>query len=274
MTSAMILLHYLAENGPRLAVRTADGIFDGGGARLEDVLAGATPTPAGAPLDGDGLTLAPSVPEPGKIVCVGLNYRRHAAETGMPEPEKPVLFSKFGNALAGCGAEVELPAVATQYDYEAELVVVMGRRAKGVSEADALDHVWGYTNGNDLSARDLQFQSTQWLLGKTLDGFGPMGPWLVSRDEVGDLAGQPIRCWVNGDLRQDSVLGDMIFGVPELVSFISRHMTLEPGDVIFTGTPHGVAQGRPDKPWLVPGDEVVVEVGPLGRLVNRLVAPR
>jgi 2-keto-4-pentenoate hydratase/2-oxohepta-3-ene-1,7-dioic acid hydratase in catechol pathway len=270
----MILLHYTAEDGPRLALQTDDGIFDAGGARLADVLAGTTPEPVGDPLDGGPLTLAPAVPDPGKVVCVGLNYRRHAAEAGMPVPEKPILFAKFNNALAASGDDVALPPVATQCDYEAELVVVIGRRASAVSEAHALDHVWGYCNGNDLSARDLQFQSTQWLLGKTLDGFGPLGPWLVSRDQAGDLASQPIRCWVNGELRQDSVLGDMIFGVPELVSFISHHMTLEPGDVIFTGTPQGVAQGRDDKPWLKPGDVVEVEVGPLGRLVNRMVAPR
>jgi 2-keto-4-pentenoate hydratase/2-oxohepta-3-ene-1,7-dioic acid hydratase in catechol pathway len=266
----MILLHYASPDGPRLAVKTADGLFAATGT-LDDVFAGATPAPSGEPLDEAGLQLAPCVPAPGKIVCVGLNYRQHAAESGMAVPEYPVLFAKFKNALAAPGQEITLPPVASQYDYEAELVVVMGRRASSVSEAEALDHVWGYCNGNDVSARDLQFLSSQWILGKTLDGFGPIGPWLVGREEAGELDTMPIRCWVNGELRQDSLVGDMIFGVPELVSFISRHMTLEPGDIIFTGTPQGVAQGRPDKPWLVSGDEVAVEVGPLGRLVNRMV---
>jgi 2-keto-4-pentenoate hydratase/2-oxohepta-3-ene-1,7-dioic acid hydratase in catechol pathway len=189
----------------------------------------------------------------------------------MAVPTTPVVFSKFGNTLAACGDDVPLPqGVAEQYDYEAELGVVIGRTAKNVGEAQALDYVWGYCNCNDVSARDLQFLSTQWLLGKTLDRFLPVGPHLVSADEAGDPQAMRIRCTVNGDVRQDSNTADMIFGVAELVSYLSRHFTLEPGDLIATGTPQGVAQGRPDKPWLVPGDEVVVEVGGLGRLTNKM----
>ncbi|HXM55653.1 MAG TPA: fumarylacetoacetate hydrolase family protein [Candidatus Dormibacteraeota bacterium] len=217
------------------------------------------------------VTLGPAVPRPPKIICIGLNYRRHAEEAGMPVPGTPVVFSKFSNTLAGSGEDVPLPPdVAQQYDYEAELGVVIGRTTKNVSEAQALECVWGYTNCNDVSARDLQFLSTQWLLGKTLDRFLPVGPHLVSADEAGDPQAMRIRCTVNGDVRQDSNTADMIFGVAELVSYLSRHFTLEPGDLIATGTPQGVAQGRPDKPWLVPGDEVVVEVGGLGRLTNRM----
>jgi 2-keto-4-pentenoate hydratase/2-oxohepta-3-ene-1,7-dioic acid hydratase in catechol pathway len=245
---------------------------DAGDLTLDDVLGGRLPMSVGQTLDLPSLRLAPCVPHPGKIVCVGLNYRRHAIETHAAIPTHPVLFSKFDNALAASGEDIPLPSVAVQYDYEAELVVVMGRRATRVGEAEALDHVWGYCNGNDLSARDLQSQSSQWLLGKSLDHFAPIGPWLVSRDEAGDPSSMPIRCTVNGEVRQDSSVGDMIFAVPELVSFISRHITLEPGDIIFTGTPEGVALGRPDKPWLRAGDEVSVEVGPLGRLVNRMTA--
>jgi 2-keto-4-pentenoate hydratase/2-oxohepta-3-ene-1,7-dioic acid hydratase in catechol pathway len=215
------------------------------------------------------LRLGPAVPWPGKIVCVGLNYRRHAEESGMAVPETPVLFSKFANSLAAHRDEVPLGDVAEQYDYEAELGVVIGRApARNVSEAFALDHVWGYCSCNDVSARDLQFRSTQWLLGKTLDRFLPIGPHVVSADEAGDPQDQSVRCLVNGDVRQDSTTADMVFGVAELVSYISRFWTLEPGDFIATGTPQGVAQGRPDKPWLKRGDEVVVEVGSLGRLVN------
>jgi 2-keto-4-pentenoate hydratase/2-oxohepta-3-ene-1,7-dioic acid hydratase in catechol pathway len=219
-----------------------------------------------------GLRLGPSVPRPGKIVCVGLNYRRHAQEAGMAVPDTPILFNKFSNTLAGSGDEVPLPDVAELYDYEAELAVVIGRTARGVSEADALDHVWGYCNCNDVSARDLQFRSTQWMLGKTLDRFFPLGPHLVSAGEVGDPQSLSIRCTVNGEVRQDSSTADMVFGVAELVSYISRHFPLEPGDVIATGTPSGVAQGRPDKPWLRPGDEVVVEITGLGRLVSRMAS--
>jgi 2-keto-4-pentenoate hydratase/2-oxohepta-3-ene-1,7-dioic acid hydratase in catechol pathway len=267
----MIVLHVQTPNGPKLAVRTRDGIFDVNG-DLQDLFAGRQPK-LGNRLSEDELQLAPCVPHPGKIVCVGLNYRRHAAEANMAPPKRPILFSKFENTLAASGQEIQLPPVSNQFDYEAELVVVIGRTARAVTESDALDHVWGYCNGNDLSARDLQMESSQWLLGKSLDGFAPIGPWIVSRDEAGPLADMAIRCTVNGEVRQSSSVGDLIFGVPKLVSFISHHLTLRPGDIIFTGTPEGVAMGRPDKPWLKPGDEVVVEVGPLGRLVSRMVAP-
>ena len=266
----LILFHYRTATGPRLAVKHGDEARDAG-VSLGDVFAGKKPARDGQVVDLGRVRLAPSVPQPGKIICIGLNYRRHAAETNKPVPENPIVFSKLGNALAASHEEIPLPSISKKYDYEAELVAVIGRRAHNVSEASALDYVWGFCNGNDLSARDLQFQSSQWLLGKTLDHFGPIGPWLVSRDEAGDLDQMPIRCTVNGDLRQSSVVGDMVFSVPELVSFISRHFTLDPGDVIFTGTPEGVADGRPDHPWLKAGDEVVVEVGKLGRLVNRMV---
>jgi len=266
----MILLHYQTASGPRAAVVQGNEAIDAG-VDLLDVFAGQRPKAGGQPFDLRRLQLAPCVPRPGKIICIGLNYRRHAAESKLDVPLRPIVFSKLPNALAASGEDIPLSTIATQYDYEAELVAVIGRRARNVSEANALDYVWGFCNGNDLSARDLQSQSSQWLLGKTLDRFGPIGPWLVSRDEAGDLAQMPIRCTVNGEERQSSVVGDMVFSVPELVSFISRHFTLDPGDIIFTGTPEGVADGRPDQPWLKPGDEVVVEVGRMGRLVNRMV---
>ncbi len=266
----MILLHYQTSSGPRAAVVQGKEAFDAG-VDLLDIFAGRRPQAGGQPFDLRHLRLAPCVPRPGKIICIGLNYRRHAAEYNMPPPERPIIFSKLPNALAASGDDIPLSAVAAQYDYEAELVAVIGRRARNVTEADALNYVWGYCNGNDVSARDLQNQVSQWLLGKTLDRFGPIGPWLVSREEAGELEQMPIRCTVNGEQRQSSVVGDMVFSVPELVSYISRHFTLDPGDIIFTGTPEGVAEGRPDTPWLKPGDEVVVEVGRLGRLVNRMV---
>ncbi len=219
------------------------------------------------------LPAAPCVPAPGKIVCIGLNYRGHAAETNAQIPEQPVLFSKFNNSLAGSGQKVSLPGPMTRYDYEAELVVVMGRRAKNVTESAALDHVLGYCNGNDLSCRDLQFLSGQWLVGKTLDGFMPLGPYLVTADGIPDTQRLSVRSWVNGEPRQDSSTADMVFSVAELISYISRYMTLEPGDIISTGTPEGVVLGMKDgaRPWLRPGDEVVVEVEGLGRLITPLV---
>ena len=270
----MRLLTYHRDGGLRAGMVTPDGVAELGAPDFNALL---TLPPAdlerlatGTRLQESELRLGPCAPMPGKIVCVGLNYRRHAEESGMAAPETPVLFSKFANALAACGDEVPLPDVAQQYDYEAELGVVIGRPARNVSEAQALDHVWGYCSCDDVSARDLQFRSTQWLLGKSLDRFLPIGPHLVSADEVGDPQSLTVRCMVNGDLRQDSTTADMVFGVAELVSYISRHWTLEAGDVIATGTPQGVASGRPDKPWLRAGDEVVVEVGSLGRLVNRM----
>lgn len=223
-------------------------------------------------LDEATLELAPCVPNPEKIVCVGLNYRRHAAEAGMAVPKTPVLFSKYSNALAAHGDTVTLPKVTKQADYEAELVVVMGRRAKNVSEADALDYIFGYCNGNDLSARDLQFLTGQWLLGKTLDGFLPLGPYLVTADEIGDPNRLQIRTWLNGELRQDSSTADMVFSVRDVVSYVSHHLTLEPGDVISTGTPEGVIFGDESPVWLKGGDELVVEVEKLGRLHNTLRA--
>jgi len=269
------LLTFHRDGGLRIGLLTPDGVAEVAADDLNALLAGPPAELerlATGPRHAEaGLTLGPCVPRPGKIVCVGLNYRRHARESGMPLPETPILFNKFSNTLAASGEDVPLPDVAEQYDYEAELCVVMGRTAYRVGEAEALDHVWGYCNCNDVSARDLQFRSTQWMLGKTLDKFFPMGPYLVSANEVGDPQALGIRCLVNGEVRQDANTADMVFGVAELVAYISRHFTLEPGDVIATGTPEGVAQGRPDKPWLRPGDEVVVEIGGLGQLRSPLV---
>jgi 2-keto-4-pentenoate hydratase/2-oxohepta-3-ene-1,7-dioic acid hydratase in catechol pathway len=226
-----------------------------------------------APLFAEtAIEYGPCLLNPQKIVCVGLNYRRHAQESKMQVPATPVLFSKFNNALAACNEDVPLPSNAVEYDYEAELVVVIGKRARYVAQEDALEYVAGYCNGNDISARDLQRRTNQWLLGKTPDKFLPLGPYLVTADEAGDAQAKPIRCWVNGDLRQNSNTSDMVFGITELVSYISQYMTLEPGDLISTGTPEGVILGMAEKNWLKPGDEIVVEVEGLGRLVNRMVA--
>lgn len=222
------------------------------------------------------LTLGPCVPHPGKIVCVGLNYRKHAEETNAPIPEYPILFSKFNNALAGHGEDIPLPAVSEKVDYEAELAIVMGKTAKNVGKEHALDYVFGYCNANDLSARDLQMRTPQWLLGKTCDKFLPLGPYLVTADEVGNPNGLGIRCTVNGEVRQNSNTSDMIFHCGELVSYISRHMTLEPGDVILTGTPEGVVLGYPPEKqvYLQEGDIVTVEIEKLGALTNRMVRER
>jgi 2-keto-4-pentenoate hydratase/2-oxohepta-3-ene-1,7-dioic acid hydratase in catechol pathway len=217
------------------------------------------------------VVLGPPVPQPGKIVCVGLNYRRHAAETGNPPPPEPILFGKYGNAIAGPGDEVAIGGLS-RVDYEAELAFVIGRRAKNVAAERALAFVAGYLNANDVSEREMQMRSGQWLLGKTLDRFLPIGPYLVSADEVGDPGRLPVRGWLNGDLRQDSDTSDLIFSVEEIVAYVSRVMTLEPGDLICTGTPEGVILGLPEKVWIAPGDVYEIEIGPLGRLATRFVS--
>jgi 2-keto-4-pentenoate hydratase/2-oxohepta-3-ene-1,7-dioic acid hydratase in catechol pathway len=208
---------------------------------------------------------------PEKIICIGLNYKRHARETGMAIPETPVLFSKFNNTLAETGESIPLPDNAVQYDYEVELGVMIGKEARYVSVDEALDYVFGYFTVNDLSVRDLQFRTSQWLLGKTPDKFFPTAPCLVTADEVGDPQSLGLSCWVNGELRQSSNTADMIFSVAECISYISQYMTLKPGDVISTGTPEGVVMGMMEKNWLKPGDEVVVEVEGLGKCTNRMV---
>jgi 2-keto-4-pentenoate hydratase/2-oxohepta-3-ene-1,7-dioic acid hydratase in catechol pathway len=218
----------------------------------------------------DSLELLPAVPRPEKIVCVGLNYRRHAAESGLPEPSEPVLFSKFANALAPHGASVAI-AEFDQVDYEAELAVVIGRRMRHVGEERALDYVLGYACANDVSDRELQNRSSQWLLGKTLDGFLPLGPYVVTSDEAGDPGAMQVRGWLNGDLRQDSSTTDLIFSVPQVLAYLSRYFTLVPGDVVLTGTPEGVVLGRPQKDWVKPGDVYEVEIGALGRLRTEFV---
>ena len=213
----------------------------------------------------------PCVGTPEKIICIGLNYKRHARETGMAIPETPVLFSKFNNTLAETGESIPLPDNAVQYDYEVELGVMIGKEARYVSVDEALDYVFGYFTVNDLSVRDLQFRTSQWLLGKTPDKFFPTAPCLVTADEVGDPQSLGLSCWVNGELRQSSNTADMIFSVAECISYISQYMTLKPGDVISTGTPEGVVMGMMEKNWLKPGDEVVVEVEGLGKCTNRMV---
>lgn len=220
----------------------------------------------------DSVALVAPIPAPGKVVCVGRNYAEHAAETGSAVPTQPQLFSKWANAVVGPASVVELPAITEALDYEAELVVVIGRAARRVSEADALDHVLGYTCGDDISARDLQFGDTQWTRGKALDTFAPMGPWIVTADEIPDPQTLGIRCFVNGDLRQDDTTAHMLFPVAQLIAFITEAITLEPGDVIYSGTPPGVGHARRPPVYLQPGDTVRVEIERIGTLENQIVS--
>ena len=215
--------------------------------------------------------LAP-VPRPGKIVAAGVNYRSHAAEGEREPPDHPVFFAKFSTSVVGDGADIRWSPQLTQaVDYEAELALVIGATCRRVDEARALGYVAGYTCLNDVSARDLQYSDRQFTRGKSLDTFGPMGPWLVTADEVADPQSLPVRSFVNGELRQDASTAEMIFSVAQLISFASHAFTLEPGDVIATGTPAGVGWYREPKQMLHDGDEVAVEIEGIGRLVNHCV---
>jgi 2-keto-4-pentenoate hydratase/2-oxohepta-3-ene-1,7-dioic acid hydratase in catechol pathway len=210
----------------------------------------------------------PAVTDPEKIVCIGLNYRKHAAETGNPVPPVPILFNKFNNALNHAGGTVKISAEhAEKFDYEAELVIVIGRTARDVPVDKAKDYILGYATGNDFTARDLQSRTSQWMIGKTLDGSGLVGPWIVSADQV-DGDNLKIELRVNGEVRQSSNTNDMVFNCAKLVSYISEHMTLKPGDIIFTGTPEGVIAGKAkdQQVWLKPGDKLVTSIERLGDL--------
>jgi len=215
----------------------------------------------------------PAVTEPSKIICVGLNYKKHADETKQPYPERPILFNKFENALTGHLSEIEVPRTTERLDHEVELGIVIGKTGKFIPEDEAFDYVFGYCTTNDLSARDIQKRSSQWMTGKTNDGFAPVGPYLVTKDAIDNPNNLRLTTTVNGEVRQNSSTADMIFSCEELVSYISNYMTLKPGDLIMTGTPEGVILGRPmeERVYLQPGDEITVEVEKLGALTNTFI---
>jgi 2-keto-4-pentenoate hydratase/2-oxohepta-3-ene-1,7-dioic acid hydratase in catechol pathway len=214
--------------------------------------------------------LLPPIPNPDKIIMIGLNYRSHAEEQGAEPPETPTFFCKFRNALVADGAEVELPAYSRKVDYEAEVAFVIGRRCRNVDAGEALGYVAGYTLLNDLSARDYQFMTPQWLPGKVFDGSAPCGPALVDPDEAGDPTSIGLSLTLNGETMQSATTADLVHSVADLIVYLSKLMTLEPGDIVSTGTPAGVGSLRDPHVWLKPGDEVVVESPTLGRLETRL----
>ena len=220
---------------------------------------------------GDAYWHAP-VPRPGKIICIGVNYRDHAAESNLPVPERPVVFSKFSTALIAPGEPVVLPATSRKVDYEAELAVVIGRLAKCVKAERAYDYVFGYTAFNDVTARDFQFSDGQWQRGKSCDTFAPMGQHIVTADEVPDPHKLSVKLTLNGQTMQESNTDQMIFGVPQLIEFVSETITLEPGDVIATGTPSGVGFARNPPVFLQPGDEMQVTIEGVGGMNNPVVA--
>lgn len=227
----------------------------------------------GSTMDPANVELLAPVPNPSKVICIGLNYSDHAAESGQPIPSEPVVFCKFPTAVAAHGATIALPPVSSKVDYEAELVVVVGQGGRNIPQQQALAHVAGYCCGHDVSARDWQLQKPggQWLLGKSFDGFAPFGPELVTPDEVGDAGDLRISLRLNGQTMQDSTTRQLIFSIDRLIEYVSSVCTLLPGDVIFTGTPPGVGGARKPPVYLKPGDETEVVIEKIGTLRNRFV---
>jgi len=281
-------ISYLAESGPRAAVATSAGYVDPAladptlpcclkqllarGASALSAAATAAKTSPVIPIE-QVKRLAP-IPDPQKIICVGLNYADHARETGAEIPAEPLIFNKFPTALRASDEPIELPMVSDRVDYEAELVVIIGREACNVTEDTALDYVGGYTCGHDVSARDWQKGKPggQWLLGKSFDSFAPCGPELVTPDEVGDPSNLRVQFRLNGRTMQDSSTNQLIFSVPKLIEYISQVCTLLPGDLIYTGTPPGVGVARKPPVFLQPGDIAEVEIDRIGILRNPVIA--
>ncbi len=298
LATGLTLLNMRRDGGYHLGVKTSKGVLDAGeAARLLHMHAPATTDDLLQNEDGPSLNAlvdaaskssaaqkaflkeenieyGPAVTRPEKIVCVGLNYRRHAAEIGAPVPKQPVLFNKYNNALNYHGGTIKLPVdAAKKFDYEVELVMVIGKQAKNVTEADALTYVAGYCTGNDFTARDLQLETGgQWMVGKTPDQFAPLGPYLVTADQI-DPDNLKLECRANGETRQSSNTSDMIFNTRQIIAYISRVITLRPGDIIFTGTPQGVIQGmaKDKQVWLKPGDKIACSLEKLGELRFDLV---
>jgi len=270
---ALKLVSYSTDDGAPKVGYVEDGEVRplGGASMLEYIEHGRStdrqPGDEAVPLEE--VRLRAPIARPPKIIAIGLNYSDHAAETGREIPEKPLVFAKYPNTVIGPGEAIRIPPITEQVDYEAELAVVIGRTAKNVSEEEALEYVFGYTNGNDVSSRDLQYsEGGQWTRSKSLDTFAPMGPFVATRDEVPDPQNLSVCCILNGEVVQDGTTSKMIFSVAELISFLSKGMTLTPGDVIFTGTPPGVGYVRDPKLFMKPGDEVTVEIEGLGALTN------
>jgi 2-keto-4-pentenoate hydratase/2-oxohepta-3-ene-1,7-dioic acid hydratase in catechol pathway len=277
----MRIVTYTSDRGPRAGLLVGETVVDawdalgGDGSTMRELLEGdrlgeLSGIDASGGLALGDVELLPPVPDPDKIICIGLNYRAHAAEAGIDPPDSPAIFGKYRNALVPTGAAVRLPAASDKVDYEAEVAFVIGRQSSEVDESAAADHIAGYMLLNDLSARDLQFATPPWMAGKVFDGSAPCGPALVTADEAltdGEVA---FSLTLNGEVMQDASTDDLIFSVPQLVAHLSRLMTLEPGDIVSTGTPSGVGSTRDPRVWLKPGDEIAISSPTLGLLETRI----
>ena len=285
----MKLLSFSAGGDSRLGVLLADGsiadvcradseiptaikcLFAAGADAMERVKAAAAGIVPENILSQGDVDIGPPIPDPGKILCIGINYKDHIEETNSETPEYPVVFAKYANTIVGPDADVELPTYSTKVDYEAEFAVVMGKTARNVAKADALDYVGGYTCLNDVSARDLQQRTSQWVMGKSPDTFAPIGPVIATSDDVPDPHSLDIQLRLNGETMQSSNTKHLLFRVEDLISDIARVITLEPGDIISTGTPGGVGAAREPAVFLKPGDSMEVEIGSIGILRNGVV---
>jgi 2-keto-4-pentenoate hydratase/2-oxohepta-3-ene-1,7-dioic acid hydratase in catechol pathway len=257
---------------PQAGIMMPGGKVTGLGQDMLSVIAAGQPSSAsGASHDLADVQLLAPIPRPPKFICVGLNYRDHARETGMEIPTVPTIFNKFTNVVIGPGTPIVLPKVSTRPDYEAEFAFIMGTGGRNISASDALDHVFGYTIVNDVTARDYQMATSQWLMGKTFDTFAPMGPWIVTRDDIADPHALDISLEIGGEMLQISNTRELVFGVPALIEYISSVVTLEPGDIVATGTPAGVGFARKPPRYLRPGDEVVIRIQGIGELRNPVV---
>ena len=276
MLDLMRLVTFQAEAGstPQAGIVSGDQVIGLGQDMLSVIAVGKLPALAGPRYDLAAVKLLAPIPRPPKFICVGMNYRDHAREAGYEIPSIPTIFSKFSNVVIGPGAPIVLPKNSTRPDYEAEFAFIIGPGGRHIPAARALDHVFGYTIVNDVSARDHQTTTSQWLISKSFDTFAPMGPWIVTRDEIADPHALDLELEIGGEILQHSNTRELVFGVPALIEYISSVVTLEPGDIVATGTPAGVGFARKPPRYLRPGDEVIIRIQGIGELRNPVIGER
>jgi 2-keto-4-pentenoate hydratase/2-oxohepta-3-ene-1,7-dioic acid hydratase in catechol pathway len=276
MLDLMRLVTFQAQDGstPQAGIVAGDQVIGLGQDMLSVIASASLPSLAGPRFDLAAVRVLAPIPRPPKFICVGMNYRDHAREAGIDIPSVPTIFSKFSNVVIGPGAPIVLPKNSTRPDYEAEFAFVIGPGGRHISAASALDHVFGYTIVNDVSARDHQTATSQWLISKTFDTFAPMGPWVVTCDEIADPHALDLTLEIGGEILQNSNTRQLVFGVPALIEYISSVVTLEPGDIVATGTPAGVGFARKPPRYLRPGDEVIIRIQGIGELRNPVISER